>query len=70
MKEELEEIIKKYPTPMYIFDINTLKDRITYLRNKLPSKIKLCYAIKANTFIIKDIENYIDRFEVCSPRRI
>lgn len=65
--EILDKILKEYPTPAYIFDIKKLKDRIKYLRNILPSRVKLCYAIKANTFIVDDIEDYIDRFEVCSP---
>ena len=66
-EETLEKIILSNHTPAYIFDINTLKSRIEYLRTKLPPEILLCYAIKANTFVVKDIENYIDRFEVCSP---
>ena len=65
--EILEKIIEKYNTPSYVFDINKLNKRIQYLRNKLPKNVKLCYAIKANTFIIKEMEKNIDRFEVCSP---
>lgn len=68
MKEDvLKKIISNYETPTYVFDINNLKERINYLRNNLPKKINLCYAIKANTFIVKDIEPNIERFEVCSP---
>ena len=69
-KLEIDDILKKYNTPLYLFDIKDLKNRIKYLRDKLPNRIKLCYAIKANTFIVKDIEDDVDRFEVCSPRRI
>ena len=63
----LKKIIQKYSTPVYVFDINVLKDRIKYLRSKLPNKVEICYAIKANTFVVKDMEEIIDRFEVCSP---
>ena len=63
----LEKIIKNYKTPAYIFDVKKINDRICYLKEKLPKRINLCYAIKANTFIVKEIENNIDRFEVCSP---
>lgn len=66
-KDVLEKIIKEYETPIYVFDINIIKSRIKYLREKLPENISLCFAIKANTFVVKDIEKYIDRFEVCSP---
>ena len=60
-------IIKKLNTPAYVFDISKLKERIKYLRNKLPQRVELCYAIKANTFIVDDIQEEVDRFEVCSP---
>ena len=63
----LKKIIDNYNTPTYVFDINKLMKRIEYLKSKLPSNTKICYAIKANTFIIKDIEKNVDRFEVCSP---
>ena len=63
----IKNIIEKYDTPIYVFDINKLKQRIKYLKENLPKKIKLCYAIKANTFIVNDIYNDIERLEVCSP---
>ncbi|MBR3325339.1 MAG: alanine racemase [Clostridia bacterium] len=63
----LKQIIDKYDTPSYVYDIEILKNRISYIRKHLPSRAKICYAIKANTFIIKDIEREVDRFEVCSP---
>ena len=67
MDNMLENIIKNYNTPAYIFDIPKLIKRIEYLRNALPQKVKFCYAIKANPFLVKELENYVDRFEVCSP---
>ena len=68
MKAEIiENILKNYDTPMYVFDIDNLKNRINYLREHLTKRIHLCYAIKANTFIIKEINEDIDKFEVCSP---
>lgn len=66
-EEIIKRILSEYNTPAYIFDINKVKKRIKYLKNKLPQNVLICYAIKANTFIVKDIEKDIDRFEVCSP---
>lgn len=63
----IDKIINENCTPAYVFDIPKLKERIIYLKKSLPERVHLCYAIKANTFIVKDIENNIDRFEVCSP---
>ncbi len=63
----LRKIIQNYETPTYIFDISILKERIEYLRTALPEKVKFCYAIKANPFLVKELEEVVDRFEVCSP---
>ena len=67
MDEILKKILEEDNTPAYVFNIKTLKKRINYLKSKIPQNTYLCYAIKANTFIIKEIEEEIDRFEVCSP---
>ena len=64
---EYQEIIEKYETPFYLFDIKTLSDRIDYLKLKLGKRADLCYAVKANTFIIKELINKVERLEVCSP---
>ena len=53
-----------YKTPLYVFDIKVLVDRINYLKSKLNAE--LVYAVKANTFIAKEIENDVSRFEICS----
>ena len=63
----LKNIIENNKTPAYVFDITKLKNRIHYLRNILPEKVKFCYAIKANPFVVKEMEEDIDRLEVCSP---
>lgn len=67
MNDVLKTIIENGNTPAYVFDIKTLKNRVRYLKSRMPSNTHICYAIKANTFIVKDIENEVDRFEVCSP---
>ena len=59
--------LKSVNSSFYVFDIQKLKSRIEYLKSKLPDNLSLCYAVKANTFVIKEIENDVDRLEVCSP---
>ncbi len=54
-------------TPAYVFDIAALKSRIQYLRSALPERVRLCYAVKANTFIVKEAADYVDCLEICSP---
>ena len=66
-EDMIKKIIHDFDTPVYVFDIGILKKRIQYLQENLPQKVTLCYAVKANTFLIKEINQFIDRFEVCSP---
>jgi len=60
------DISRIYTSPMYVFDVRVLKERIRFLENGF-SGMGLCYAIKANTFIISYIADNVKRFEVCSP---
>ena len=66
----MNEILKQNKTAFYVFDVKTLKDRVAYLRKMLPEDVAICYAIKANTFITAELENDVDRFEICSPVRL
>ena len=60
------EIIKS-DSAFYVFDIDVLLHRVAYLKESLPKNVELCYAVKANTFIIKELIGSVSRFEVCSP---
>ena len=62
---DYKKVLSKYTTPMFIYDINELDNRINYLKSKLDTNI--AYAIKANTFIVKEVEPLVERFEICSP---
>ena len=57
-------IIKNFKTPLYIFNIDELVKRTRYLKDTF--KCGLVYAVKANTFIPKEIESDVERFEICS----
>lgn len=65
--EQIKNIVENYKTPLYVFDIGEVHRRIDCIRKHLPEDVAVCYAIKANTFITKEINEYVDRFEVCSP---
>lgn len=54
-------------TPSYVFDLEALKERITKLNALKADNSRLCYAMKANPFLIGPMEAQMDRFEVCSP---
>jgi len=61
----IENIVKEYGTPFYLYNIDELINRVNYLKDKI-NPFKLVYAIKANTFIVKEIDELIDKYEICS----
>lgn len=65
-KPQYDDVIRELVTPAYVFDIDVLRNRIALIKNTLGENIHLCYAMKANPFIIKSIEDIIDKYEVCS----
>ncbi len=64
---DYNKIVKEYGTPSYVYDTDVLLKRVEYLKQRLGSKYDLVYAVKANTFIAKHLENSVSRFEICSP---
>ncbi len=67
MNQALNRLLQENKTAFYVFDIGKLKARISHLQAALPPEVVLCYAVKANTFITKELIDTIHRFEVCSP---
>lgn len=63
----MDEALKSLKTPFYLFDTDAAAGKVAHLREKLSQRVKLCYAVKANPFLIRDLEQVVDRFEVCSP---
>ena len=57
--------MNEFVTPCFVYNIIELKNRINYLKEKLNNG-KLVYAIKANTFIVKELFNDVERLEICS----
>ena len=67
MEKSLEKkLINEVSTPFYVFDINVLRDRIDYLNSMMPENVNLCYAMKANPFVVKEIDEIIEKYEICS----
>lgn len=66
-----EDIIREnagvLETPAYIFDLDTLHDRIASIKTQFGSNVILCYAMKANPFLEAPLREAIEKFEVCSP---
>lgn len=58
-------------TPAFIFDIDKLLYRTLTIKSILTAHGKrncqLCYAMKANPFLVASLGDAVDKFEVCSP---
>lgn len=71
---KLSKIASEYGSPCFVFDADELVNRVNSIRELLMSvrsdsenQIDLCYAVKANPFLISVLEDLVDKFEVCSP---
>ncbi len=64
---QMENLTAQYGSPLYVFDVQALRQRVAFLRRSLPSGVGLCYAIKANPFLLHELCGQAERFEVCSP---
>lgn len=59
-------------TPCFVFDKKILRDRMSKLQTIKAeiagedNRINLCYAVKANTFLINTMDPLVHSFEVCS----
>ena len=54
-------------TPCYLFDEEEVVHRVDHLRSSLPGNTLLCYAMKANSFILDAVATSLPYIEVCSP---
>lgn len=54
-------------TASYVFSEEDLLARIQLLREDLPKKTRLIYAVKANPFLVPLLKGHVDGFEICSP---
>lgn len=61
------DIAVQYGTPYYVFELKALRDRVKSIQSILGKKVQICYAMKANPFLISYMDDLVERFEVCSP---
>jgi len=62
--ERLKEAINRFGTPLYIYDLDMLKEDISHLNEETGKTFNLCFAMKANPFLTKQMADYIGRVEV------
>lgn len=65
--QRYQSMIGQGETPFYVFDESEVRRRIRSLREALPEDTVLCYAMKANPFILEAACREAEFLEVCSP---
>lgn len=67
MKEMIRQAASVYTTPFYLFNLERFTERIRQIQEILGQQVNLCYAVKANPFLISVAADKVKRLEVCSP---
>lgn len=62
----LQDALKLYATPFYLFDEDQLRAQIAHLRSFFSPDTQLCYAMKANSFVLGPMAQEVERIEACS----
>lgn len=57
---------RQIKTPYYCFDTNIFIERVMCLKKKLGNRIKICYSLKANPWLVSTAYKVCDYIEVCS----
>lgn len=65
-KDILARTLDEFPTPLYLFDESTFIQTVAHVRSMLPTRALLCYAMKANPFVLSWADSAVERIEVCS----
>lgn len=66
-QEILQAYLDQGETPVYIFDLDMLKTRAQMIKEIMGERTEICFAMKANPFLIGPLKDTTDKFEVCSP---
>lgn len=66
-RNSIVELAKEHGTPFYLFDMKILHERLVKIQKDFGDKVQLCYAMKANPFLVKELKDTDIFFEVCSP---
>lgn len=65
-ENKLQELALSLGTPSFVFDTDILEKRADWIAGKI-HPAKLCFAIKANPFLLRAMDAHVERYEVCSP---
>lgn len=62
----INELVNIGATPAFVFYKDVLTERAKEIKRSI-GNAKLCFAIKANPFLLSALDDDVDNYEVCSP---
>ena len=68
--EVIAKALDEFATPFYVFDETVFLSTVAHVLSALPFEVSLCYAMKANPFLVGCKCPLLERIEVCSPGEI
>lgn len=68
--EELRRVGEFCQTPFYVFDERELAGQVSRIREVLPPHTNICFAMKANPFVVGPVSRLVDRLEACSTGEV
>lgn len=66
-RSKLSRIAGEYGTPTFVFDLGAFQERLRAAKAIVGEGVELCFAIKANPFLIGAAIEAAEKLEVCSP---
>ena len=72
MTADLLQAVKNFETPLYVYDFDAIEARLVALRSLVHPKIKLFYAVKANSnlHLLANLKPLVDGLDVSSGGEI
>ena len=62
----IKEAADRFGTPLYLFDLDVIRDRVQRFRDAFKGEIELTYSMKTNPFLTLEMSRQVERIEVCS----
>ena len=63
---KIKEAADRFGTPLYLFDLDIIRDRVQRFRDAFRDEIGLTYSMKTNPFLTLEMSRQVERIEVCS----
>ena len=63
---KIKEAAERFGTPLYLFDLDCIRERVQSFRDAFEGEIELTYSMKTNPFLTLEMSKQVERIEVCS----